>query len=87
VWTHWPVPSGYGRSTVDCIGCVGGQMFAIETKAPGKKPTPLQEGELRAIDRAGGDTFVIDSVGSPELIHLEHFLRTYDIELPEEKVA
>jgi hypothetical protein len=42
-WYWMPVPSGYGRSTLDFIGCYHGRFFAIETKAPGKKLTSRQE--------------------------------------------
>lgn len=55
-----PVPSGYGESTVDYIGCYRGLFFAIETKAPGKHPTNRQKQIISAIERAGGAVFVID---------------------------
>jgi hypothetical protein len=50
----WPVPSGYGRSGVDCYACIYGKFLAIEVKAPGKKPTPRQFAELEAVAGAGG---------------------------------
>lgn len=56
----WPVPSGYGESHLDYVGCVCGQFFAIETKAPGKKPTPRQKKRIEDVKRAGGIVFVID---------------------------
>lgn len=37
----------------DLIGCIGGRMFAIELKQPGKRPTPLQFKRLRAWAKAG----------------------------------
>jgi hypothetical protein len=55
-----PVPSGYGESTLDYLGCYRGKLFAIETKAPGKKPTSRQETTIRFIRAAGGKVFVID---------------------------
>ena len=55
-----PVPSGYGESTLDYIGCYRGLLFAIETKAPGKHPTNRQKQIISAIERAGGAVFVID---------------------------
>jgi hypothetical protein len=55
-----PVPSGYGESTLDYIGCYHGRLFAIETKKPGGKPTGRQEQIISAITRAGGAVFVID---------------------------
>lgn len=53
---YWPVPSGFGASDLDCIVCYGGQYIAIETKAPGKKPTPRQE--LTIAETIGGDGYV-----------------------------
>lgn len=55
-----PVPSGYGESTLDYIGCLHGYYFAIETKAPGGKPTNRQNQIIGLIERAGGKVFVID---------------------------
>lgn len=66
--TFWPVPSGYGESDLDCIVCYYGLYIAIETKAPGKKPTPRQEYTIARTRAAGGMVFVIDSeVGVHEL--------------------
>jgi hypothetical protein len=56
----WPVPAGYGESHLDYVGCCCGQFFAIETKAPGKKPTPRQNKRIEDVKRAGGWVFVID---------------------------
>lgn len=41
-WYYMPVPSGYGKPSLDFLCCVGGLMFAVEAKAPGKKMTPRQ---------------------------------------------
>lgn len=60
IYGHWPVPSGYGRSTLDYLGAIQGIAFAIETKAPGEKPTPLQDGYIEDMRRAGMKVFVID---------------------------
>lgn len=60
LWYTMPVPSGYGESTLDYIGCFNGQFFAIETKKPGGKPTPRQLQTIAAIERNGGKCFVID---------------------------
>ncbi len=59
--TFWPVPAGMGESDLDCIVCYYGQYIAIETKAPGKKPTPRQELCIARTRAAGGMAFVIDS--------------------------
>lgn len=55
-----PVPSGYGESTLDYLGCYRGQFFAVETKAPGKKPTDRQQMMIERMRKAGGKVFVID---------------------------
>ena len=59
----WPVPSGYGKSTVDYIGCNVGRYFVIETKADKKKPTKLQELFMMDVQRCGGKAFVIGTNG------------------------
>ena len=58
----WPVPMGLGTVTLDCLGCLNGRFFAIECKAPGKKPTMLQEITMQQIKAAGGLVFVVDNV-------------------------
>lgn len=57
---YWPVPSGYGASDLDCIVCYYGRYIAIETKAPGKHPTPRQELTIAETKGAGGIVLVID---------------------------
>lgn len=57
---HMPVQNGMGSPTLDFVGCHFGRYFAIETKAPGKKPTPRQELTIDQIRQAGGKVFVID---------------------------
>lgn len=59
-YQFWPVQSGYGTFTVDCIGCHKGEFFAIETKAPGKKATERQQATLAEIAASGAKCFVID---------------------------
>lgn len=59
LWGDWPVPSGYGKSTLDWIGCVGGQFVAIETKPPGGKLTDRQELTVKAMEAAGAKVFLV----------------------------
>ncbi|HLZ24526.1 MAG TPA: hypothetical protein VKQ30_20620 [Ktedonobacterales bacterium] len=73
-WWDMPVPYGYGKSTVDFIGCSRGRFFAVETKADGKEPTKLQQAILRAVVAAGGETFVISGPNSPVFQDLEEWL-------------
>lgn len=58
---HCPVQAGFGTPSLDFIGCHCGRYLAIETKAPGKKPTPRQVNTAKEITRCGGKVFVIDS--------------------------
>jgi len=59
----WPVPNGIGESHLDYVGCANGRFFSVETKAPGKKPTPRQLFRKECVEKAGGVVFVID--GTP----------------------
>lgn len=70
-----PVPTGYGKKTLDYLVCIGGLFVAIETKAPGKKPTAQQELAIKEITDAGGVVFVIDSEEGTK--PLEEFLSEY----------
>lgn len=49
-----PVPTGFGKSGLDYIGCHEGRFFSIEAKAPGNRPTPRQELTIQTIRDAGG---------------------------------
>jgi hypothetical protein len=75
-YQYWPVTQGFGATTVDCLACLAGAFVAIETKAPGKKPTPLQLTTLERIRISGGISLVIDSVDMakslPETINAEY---------------
>jgi hypothetical protein len=74
VYTYWPVPSGFGKTTLDVLGCYRGRFFEVETKAPGKKPTLRQQVELESIGRAMGKTFVITGTDSPVFEELRQWL-------------
>ncbi len=60
-YQFWPVQTGMGAPTLDCLCCYRGRFFAIETKAPGKKPTPRQHQTIAAIHAAGGIIFLFDT--------------------------
>lgn len=62
-----PVQNGMGAPGLDYHGVHRGLGFAIETKAPGKHPTPRQINTAKAIHAAGGTVFLIDSVDLTEL--------------------
>ena len=72
VYFEKPVTGGYGRNTLDYIGCSKGRYFAIETKPPGKEPTQLQAYVAGQMRDAGGVTFVV--IGDQGLQELEEWL-------------
>jgi hypothetical protein len=55
-----PVPSGYGKSSLDTLICFRGRFIAVEAKKPGKEPTPRQRFTTREILAAGGRVFRFD---------------------------
>lgn len=63
-WRFMPVQSGYGSPALDYLLSIRGRFVAIETKAPGKKLTALQEGTKAAIEAAGGIVLVVWDEGS-----------------------
>lgn len=65
IYTYWPVPSGYGRKTVDVLGCWRGRFFVVETKAEDKKPTLLQHQELNRVETAMGMAFWVSGPDDP----------------------
>lgn len=67
VYYHMPVQNGMGKPTLDFIGCINGKFFAIETKAPGKKPTERQESTIMEMHKAGAAVFVYDG-SNPEVL-------------------
>lgn len=60
VWYYMSVGNGMGKPTLDFMGSAWGRAFAIEAKAPGKKPTERQEITIEEMERAGIKVFVID---------------------------
>lgn len=60
LYQFWPVQTGYGAPTLDCLAMLHGVGFAVETKAPGKVPTARQDRTIYEIKAAGGMAFVVD---------------------------
>lgn len=58
-YQFWPVQTGYGSPTLDCIACCNGHFIGIETKAPGKHPTPRQRLTMEDMAAAGAKVIVI----------------------------
>lgn len=64
-----PVQNGLGAPALDFYYCVGGHFLAIETKAPGKKPTPRQLATKKEIEDANGVVWIVDSPAAFEAAH------------------
>lgn len=60
LYQFWPVQTGMGAATLDCLLAYNGKFYAIETKAPGKKMTPRQEQCRDEMTRAGITVFCVD---------------------------
>ena len=71
VYVFMPVQTGFGTKTLDFLLCANGSFVAIETKAPGKKPTPLQHLTIGEILGAGGKTIVLDGAWDDEATLME----------------
>jgi len=73
----WWYPAVQGMMSVrgvpDVVGHYKGRFFAVEAKAPGKKPTGLQALQIAAISASGGEAFVVD--GAETLKEFECWLR------------
>src|SRR5437660_7916101 len=73
-YAFWPVQTGYGSGTLDCLACVPtakscpqcghtevfGQFVAIETKAEGKKLTAKQKIIAEDAKRAGAVVYLVE---------------------------
>lgn len=79
IWYTMPVPSGYGMSTLDYLGCYRGRFFAIETKKPGGKPTPRQCITMEDMGNAQAAVFLIDG---DDLTELKNWIAQVDKEVP-----
>lgn len=58
-YQFWPVQTGYGAATLDCLGCHNGRFFSVETKAPGKKLTVRQRDTIERMQGADAKVFVV----------------------------
>lgn len=72
VYLFMPVQNGFGAVTLDFLGSHKGRFFAIETKAPGKKPTALQELTISRMEAGGAKVFVVK--GQNEITALVEWL-------------
>ncbi len=73
-WFYMPVQHMSVKGIPDFIGTYKTRFFAVETKAPGKKPTGFQALQIAAIRQAGGAVFVVD--GEESLKEFEAWLHS-----------
>ncbi len=63
-YAFWPVQTGRGARTLDCLFCVDGRFFAVETKRPGANLTDIQKDTRDDICFAGGIVYKVDNAVS-----------------------
>ena len=63
-YAFWPVQTGRGARTLDCLFCVDSLFFAVETKRPGADLTEIQKDISGEIWRAGGVVYKVDGAVS-----------------------
>lgn len=81
LYVYWPVPAGYGATTVDCL--IWGKFknadypegrfesWAVECKREGvEEPTPRQATVMRQMRKHGVKTYVV-TMADGELVWLE----------------
>jgi hypothetical protein len=71
-WHYWPVVTGYGKRTLDCLACHRGRAFAVETKRGDLEMTPLQAEHAAEMRAAGMAVFRVNAVDG--LDQLEEWL-------------
>lgn len=60
VYYAMPMGTGYGNSGVpDFLCCIKGKFLAVEAKAGKGDTTALQKKNIREIENAGGDAWVV----------------------------
>lgn len=74
IYYRMHVPSGYGKPTLDFDGAIRGHAFSIETKAPGREPSPRQFQTIEDMQRGGVQVFIIDGADDGLAI-LDNWLR------------
>lgn len=81
-YQFWPVQTGYGSTTVDCLACIRGQFVAIEVKRPdaGMRGTARQRLVILQVGNAKGLAFVTDSLERTKRMIEDHILQAYEYE-------
>lgn len=65
-WLVRKYSSPSNSAVPDDIFIRGGRVFFVEFKAPGKKPTELQEEEIKKMREHGATVYVVDSISQFE---------------------
>lgn len=74
-----PVQNGFGKPGLDFHCVHHGLGFFIETKAPGKRPTPRQNITIQEVQKSSGMVFVIDGTDKTDTYEqLDKFLSDAD---------
>ena len=79
LYAFWPVQTGYGSRTVDCLICFRGLFIAVEAKRRGARARKFQERILDKIRDANGHAICIDS--ADELRDTLDYIAKCDIKL------
>ena len=58
VYYEMPVPTGFGKSSLDFVCCIYGLYFQVETKAGKKVMSPRQKQIANKVKEAGGRAFL-----------------------------
>jgi hypothetical protein len=67
-WYVMPIGGSFSSVGIpDFVCCIYGQLWGIETKFGGNKPTPMQNKHLRDIQLAGGRSMVVTEKNLNEL--------------------
>ena len=77
VYLYMPVPTGFGKTTLDFLGCYNRLFFAIETKKKDGVLTEKQKITIKELMRAGAMVFLIKGVDDPEFGRLIFWLETF----------
>lgn len=67
-YQFWPVPTGFGATTVDVLFCYRGKFYGVETKRPGKRAATIRQALVMSdIAESGGQTCVEDDPKLPNV--------------------
>lgn len=59
-YQYWPVPGGFGATSVDVLVCWHGRWIGIECKRAGVcEPTPQQAAVMKQMRAAGAITWLV----------------------------